>query len=153
MTESKQKKIWIDNDACPKRIREIIFKASMRKKIPVKIVANSYMHPPKGIEVEMIVVNEGFDAADNYIAEKVAMHDLVITADIPLADRVITSGATALSPHGELYDQASIQERLAMRNLMAELRSAGEVRGGKGEFGDKDIKQFAAAFDRIIAKF
>jgi len=153
MSETMKNKIWIDNDACPKRIREIIFKAGMRKKIPIKIVANSYMHPPKGLDVEMIVVNDGFDAADNYIAENVAKDDLVITADIPLADRVISSGATALSPHGELYDQASIQERLAMRNLMAELRSAGEVRGGKGEFGDRDVKLFAAVFDRIIANF
>ncbi len=151
--EKTQKTLWIDNDACPKRIREVIYKAAIRKKFPVKIVANSYTHPPRGVDAEVICVNDSFDAADDHIVEKVVKDDLVITADIPLADRVITKGAVALSPHGELYDQANIQERLAMRNLRQELRSAGEIRGGKGAFSDKDVKRFATAFDRIMARF
>jgi uncharacterized protein len=148
-----QKTLWIDNDACPKRIREVIYKAAIRKNIPVKIVANSYTHPPRGVNAEVICVNDAFDAADDHIVEMVKADDLVITADIPLADRVITKGAVALSPHGEIYNKANIQERLAMRNLRQELRSAGEIRGGKGAFSDKDVNRFAKEFDRLMAKF
>lgn len=144
-------KILIDNDACPRRIRDLIFKAGHRLGVHIKVVANSYMHPPRGHDVEMIVAGSGFDAADDLIVEKVDSGDIVITADVPLADRVIEKGGVALSPHGRLFDAESIKEQLAMRNLAQELRSAGEIRGGPKEFGASDINKFAGAFDRLLA--
>ena len=143
--------IWIDNDACPRKVREIIYRASERRSIPLKIVANSYSHPPTST-AEVITVSDKFDAADDYIAENVAAVDIVITADVPLADRVVEKGAVALSPHGRLFTAESIKEQLTMRNLSQELRSAGEIHGGPSPFGPNDIKRFAGAFDRLIAK-
>src|SRR5690606_10443073 len=142
---------WIDNDACPRRSRELVFKAGKRVSVPIKVVANSYMHPPRGVDVEMVVRDRGFDAADDYMANNIQPDDLVITEDVPLAARVIEGGGVALSPHGRMFDAESIQEQLAMRNLRQELRSAGEIRGGPSEFGAADINKFAAAFDRWLA--
>ena len=143
-------KIWIDNDACPKRIRELIFKAAKRLDISVNIVANSYMHPPAGVKANVITVSGAFDAADNYIAENVEEGDLVITADVPLADRVVQQKATALSPRGKLFDSHSIKEHLALRNLRNELLGAGTVQGGPPEFDTRDVNKFAQAFDKIV---
>ena len=142
-------KIWIDNDGCPKIVRELVFRTGGRLGIKTSAVANSYMRVPPGPLYEMITVPGSFDAADDYIATHVAAGDLVITADVPLADRVVGAGATALSPHGEVFDAQNIKERLAMRNLLAELRSGGEVSGGPPPYGDGDKKRFADALDRL----
>jgi uncharacterized protein YaiI (UPF0178 family) len=143
--------IWIDNDACPRRIREIIFKAGKRVGVKIMVVANSYMHPPAGQDVEVKVVGGEFDAADNYIAETVERGDLVITADVPLAGRVVERGAVAISPRGRLFTAESIKEQLAIRNLSQELRSGGELVGGPKAIDNQDINRFAAAFDKLLA--
>ncbi len=142
--------IWIDNDACPQRIREVVFKAADRMNLPIHVVANSYMKLP-GV-AKITIVGSEFDAADNYIAEHVQANDLVITADIPLADRVVTAGAVAVSPKGEIFDASSVKEKLAFRNLSQELRSGGSLTGGPPPFSDKDLKNFAMAFDKSLQK-
>ncbi len=142
--------IWIDNDACPRRIRELIFEGSKRSKVPVKVVGNRYMHPPAGFDVQVICVTGDFDAADNHIAEHVEADDIVITADIPLADRVVTKGAIALDPRGRIYDASSVKEALAMRNLRQELRSGGELMGGPSGFDTQDVKKFAGELNKLL---
>ena len=144
--------VWIDNDGCPVRIREIVFKAAARVGFPLKIVANRYMHPPRGVNAEVIVAGSGFDAADDHIAEQVAAGDIVITADVPLAARIVDQQAIALSPSGRLFDAESIKEQLAMRNLRQELRGAGIIKGGGKPLGDQEVHRFAAAFDRLVAR-
>lgn len=152
-TDSKRLPIlWIDNDACPRRVREVIYKAAERLQIKVMIVGNSYMKPPGGFPCEIIVVGSEFDAADNYIAENVIANDLVITSDVPLADRVCTASAVAISHKGDVFDGASIKEKLAIRNLSNELRSGGSISGGPPAFSDHDLKKFAASFDRHMQK-
>jgi uncharacterized protein YaiI (UPF0178 family) len=117
-------KIWIDADACPRVIKEIIFRASERLSLPVLLVANKSLSKHNSILVESIVVADGFDVADDYIAEHAAPEDLVITADIPLAARIVANGGVALDPRGELYTEENVGERLSMRDLMMELRSS-----------------------------
>ncbi len=145
-------KIFIDNDACPRKVRDIVFKAGDRLSIPIVIVANSYMHPPPGFDIRMITVNGDFDAADDRIVTEAEAGDLVITADIPLADRVVSKGAHALNPRGESYTPENIKEKLGMRDLAQELRSAGDLRGGPKPLGPKEIQAFASSFDRLLAK-
>lgn len=144
--------IWIDNDGCPKLTRDIVFKAALRVKWPVVVVGNSWMRLPEDPLIRIIVESSGFDAVDDRIVSEVGANDLVITADVPLAARVVAKKALALSPRGELFDERSIAERLSMRNLMQELRSAGEVKGGHGTFNDNDKKKFADAFDRLLSQ-
>lgn len=148
----QQVTIWIDADACPRAVKEIIYKASARLKIPVKLVANSPMFIPQNGFTELILVPSGFDVADAHIAEMVASTDLVITSDIPLASLIVGKNATALNPKGELYTSESIGERLAVRNLMTEIRSSGEFVGGSKPYSDQDKKAFASAFDRTLTK-
>lgn len=144
--------IWVDNDACPKRIRDIIFKASEKRRIPVKLVANQGMRLPPLQFVEMICVSQGFDKADDHIVESIAKTDLVITNDIPLADRIVSKGGYAINPKGKLFDKHSIKEHLAMRNLSEELRSAGGHTGGPRSLSEVDVREFAASFDRMLTK-
>lgn len=118
-------KIWIDADACPKVIKEVIFKFSNRLKIPVCLVANSYMNIPHDNLITFVKVDSGADMADMYIAENASGEDLVITADIPLAGEVVHKGILAINPRGELYDEESIGERLSMRDFMKDLRDSG----------------------------
>ena len=145
-------KIWIDNDGCPGMVRDLVCRAAVRTKRPLLIVGNTWSRVPESEWIQLIVAAGGFDAVDDHIVDGVGGGDLVITADIPLASRVVQKQAQALSPRGEIYDVQSIAERLAMRNLMAELRSAGEVRGGHGMLNKSDHKKFADAFDRLLAK-
>ena len=142
--------IWIDNDGCPRIVRDMIFKAAQRVQWPVQVVGNSWMRILDDPLFKMIVVSGGFDAVDDHIAAKVGANDLVITADVPLASRIVSKDAVALSPRGDVFDSKSISERLAMRNLMQELRSAGEIKGGHGTFNESDKKKFADAFDRLL---
>ena len=141
--------IWIDNDGCPRVVRELVFKAASRIQCRLLVVGNSWMRIQESPLFEMIVVPGGFDAVDDYIASHVEPMNLVITADVPLAARIVERKSIALSPHGDIFDANNIAEKLSMRNLMQELRSAGEVRGGHGTFDGSHKQKFANAFDRL----
>ncbi len=144
--------IWIDNDGCPRETRELVLKQAEKRRIMTYVVGNSYMRLPISPLLRLEVVPSGPDAADDLIAERAEAGDLVITADIPLAARVVAKGAQALSPRGEVYDSASIGQRLAVRNLMHDLRATGEIIGGGSSMGTADRKRFADALDRQLAK-
>lgn len=133
-------------------IKEIIFRASERLELPVVLVANKSLSKHHSRLVESIVVVDGFDVADDYIAEHAAPEDLVITADIPLAARVVAKGGAALDPRGELYTEENVGERLSMRDLMMELRAGGLVQGGPAQFSLTDRQRFASSLDRLLTK-
>ncbi len=145
-------KIWIDADACPAPVKVIVYRASQRVKAPVTLVANHRARTPSSPLITVIQVNQGFDAADDYIVERATASDLVITADIPLAARLVARGIPALDPRGELYTADNVQERLALRNLKEELRSAGGVSGGPAPYHDRDKQAFANSLDRWLAR-
>ena len=151
MPKHKPHKIWIDADACPKAVKEIIFKASHRWNIPIILVANSYQFIPQNDLIKLIVVDKGFDAADQHIVDQIEMHDLVITADIPLAAQVLKKKAIALNPRGEIYNANTIGSILSMRDFMKELRDAGIVTSGPATFGSKDIKKFADSLNKLLS--
>ncbi len=144
--------IWVDADACPVVIKEIIFRAAERLQISTTLVANQMLRTPPSRFIRAIQVPSGFDVADAHIVEQLAAGDLVITADIPLASLVIERGAHALNPRGELYSTANIQEILTMRNFMDELRGAGVETGGPAAFSLADRQSFANQLDRFLAK-
>ena len=144
--------IWVDADACPGVIKEIIFRAAERLQISTTLVANQMLRTPPSRFIRAIQVPSGFDVADAHIVEQLAAGDLVITADIPLASLVIERGAYALNPRGELYTTANIQEILTMRNFMDELRGAGVETGGPAAFSLADRQSFANQLDRFLAK-
>jgi len=154
MTDSKLKtvKIWVDADACPKVIKEVIFKTSFRLKIPTCLVANSFMSVPSGGLISSIQVDQGADVADQYIVEHVKENDLVITADIPLAAFIVEKGSMAINPRGELYTEENISERLSMRDFMQDLRDNGVTTGGPSPFGPKDKELFTNSLNRILTK-
>jgi uncharacterized protein len=145
-------KIWIDADACPRVIKDMVFRASERLKVPVCLVANNDLSKAHTQFVTSVRVKSGFDVADDYIAEHAGASDLVITADIPLAARIVENGGVALDPRGELYTEENVGERLSMRNLMQELRADGLVQGGPGQFSLTDRQRFASAMDRLLTK-
>jgi uncharacterized protein YaiI (UPF0178 family) len=144
--------LWVDADACPGAVKEIIFRAAERRKIQTTLVANQMLRTPPSRYIRAIQVPQGFDVADAHITAGVAAGDLVVTADLPLAAAVIERGAHALNPRGELYTRANISERLGMRNFMEELRSAGIETGGPQAFGPADRQAFANALDRFLAR-
>lgn len=146
-------KIWIDADACPRVIKEIVFRASERLGLPVMLVANKSLAKHDTRLVQSVVVADGFDVADDYIAEHAAAEDLVITADIPLAARVVANGGVALDPRGELYTEETVGERLSVRDMMMELRAGGLVQGGPSQFNLVDRQRFASSLDRILTRF
>ena len=143
-------KIWIDADACPKAIKEILYRAAERTQVPVTLVANQYLHAPPHISV--IQVADGFDVADAKIVELCTAGDLVVTADIPLAALVIEKGAFALNPRGELYDSGNIGPVLSMRDFMDVMRGGlmEQGSGGPPAFNQKDRQKFAAALDKFL---
>lgn len=145
-------KIWVDADACPRVIKEIVFRASERLQVEVCLVANKALTKHNSRFVTSVVVPEGPDVADDYIAGHATSRDLVITADIPLAARIVESGGVAIDPRGELYTEENIGERLSVRDLMQELRGEGLVQGGPGQFGLVDRQRFASAFDRTLTR-
>ena len=145
-------KIWIDADACPRVIKEMVYRASLRLQIAVCLVANSDLSRATTGLISSVRVTDGFDVADDYIAKHAAPSDLVITADIPLAARIVEKGGVALDPRGELYTEENVGERLSMRNLMQELRAEGLVHGGPGQFGLTDRQRFASALDRLLTR-
>ena len=145
-------KIWVDADACPVVIKEILFRAATRTGIVTTLVANKLLYVPPSPNIHAMQVEKGFDVADNKIVELLEAGDLVITADIPLAALVVAKGGFALNPRGEFYTTANIAERLAMRNLMDELRGNGMELGGPATFSNSDRQAFAAELDRFLAR-
>lgn len=146
-------KIYIDADACPQAVKQILFKAAIRTNHPLILVANKSIYAPQNPLIKVVRVMSGADIADNYIAEHVQVDDLVITADIPLANRVIDKHAVALNPRGEFYTKENIKERLSTRDFLHDLRSSGITTGGPKPLDQKDIRIFANALDRYLAKF
>ena len=144
-------RIWIDADACPGPVRDIVFRASRRVGVPVTLVANRPLPLPRSPLITAIRVGPGFDEADHVLAGQAEPGDLVITADIPLAARLVARGVAALNPRGELYTAENIQERLALRDLKEELRAAGVTTGGPRPFDHRDKQAFANSLDRWLA--
>lgn len=145
-------KIWVDGDACPKGIKEILYRVAVRTKMSVIFVANQYLHLPQSEYIDMVQVGEGADIADDEIAKRCATEDLVITADIPLAARIVEKGSLALDPRGTLYNKNNIKQILSMRNFMDELRGSGVETGGPNGFSAKDNQKFANELDRLLAQ-
>jgi uncharacterized protein YaiI (UPF0178 family) len=143
--------IWVDADACPKVIKEILFRAAQRVRVPLILVANRPLRTPPSPLVRTIHVGAGFDVADLEIVRRVECEDLVVTADIPLASEVLKRGAHAINPRGELYTPDNIQERLAIRNMMDELRGAGIETGGPAALNQGDRQVFANQLDRLLS--
>ena len=145
--------IWVDADACPNVIKDILFRAAERTQTRITLVANQHIQKPSSKLIKAVKVGQGFDVADNYIVQEVTESDLVITADIPLAAEVIEKGAHALNPRGELYDRDNIKQRLSMRNFMEEMRSTGENLGGPPPLNQSDRQKFANALDQLLTKY
>mgnify|MGYP001765922503 CR=1 FL=1 len=145
-------KIWVDADACPVVIKEILFRVANRTQIVLTLVANQMLRVPPSPWIKALQVPGGFDVADQRIAAEVEAGDVVITADIPLAAQVIAKGATVIDPRGNLLTDANIQERLTMRNFMEGLRSSGIETGGPSAISSADRQQFANQLDRLLAK-
>lgn len=149
-------RIWIDNDACPGIIREMVFAAAQRCSLAVIVVGNSQPRVPPGDLFSAVRVPGGFDAADDHIANEVGAGDLVITSDVPLASRIVAKGAIGLNAQGTIFDASSIGDLLATRNLMQELRSGNMIGmpsgGGPPPFDAKSKKRFADSLDRVVAK-
>lgn len=144
--------VWVDADACPRVIKEIVFRASQRLGLAVRLVANNKLTKHDNGLISSIVVDSGFDVADDYIVEHCAPTDLVITADIPLAARIVAVGGVALDPRGEIYTEENVGERLSMRDLMMELRSGGLAQGGPGQFSLTDRQRFASSLDSLLTR-
>ena len=145
-------RIWIDADACPGPVRDIVFRASRRVGAPVTLVANRPLQLPRSPLIAAVRVGPGLDEADHYLAREAGVDDLVITADIPLAARLVARGVAALNPRGEMYSTENIQERLALRDLKEELRSAGTATGGPMPYHNRDKQAFANGLDRWLAR-
>jgi uncharacterized protein YaiI (UPF0178 family) len=152
IADTQHHQIWIDADACPKVIQTILFRAAERTRTSVTLVANKTLRIPSSPYIKAIQVAGGFDEADNYICRELQPGDLVITADIPLAAEAITKGGHALNPRGEFYNTDNIRERLAVRNLLDELRGSGIVSGGPPAFTHGDRQAFANQLDRFLTK-
>ena len=145
-------KIWVDADACPIVVKEILFRAAERAHMQVILVANQTMRSPSSAYIQSVQVAAGFDVADNYIVQNMGQGDLVITADIPLAAEVIEKGGKVISPRGEALTTENIRSRLSMRNFMEEMRSSGQVTGGPPPLSKRDRQIFANALDRLLSK-
>lgn len=145
-------KIWVDADACPIVIKDILYKAAERTQTELILVANQPLRVPGSRYIKSIQVQPGFDVADNEIVKLVEKNDLVITSDIPLADEVIEKGGQALSPRGELYTASNIKSRLNIRDFMDTMRASGEHTGGPAPLNQSDRQQFANHLDRILQK-
>jgi uncharacterized protein YaiI (UPF0178 family) len=145
-------KIWVDADACPKVIKDILYRAAERKKVTLTLVANKLLKVPTSRYIKSIEVPAGFDVADNEIIKMVEPGDLVITADIPLAAEVIAHGAYALDPRGELYTETNVNSRLNIRDFMDTLRASGINTGGPAVLNQSDRQAFANELDRFLVK-
>lgn len=144
--------IWVDADACPVVVKDILFRAAERTGVPLTLVANQPLKIPAAAHITQLQVAAGFDVADNEIVKRAQQNDLVITADIPLAAEVIAKGAHALNPRGELYSPDTIRAKLNMRDFMDTLRSSGIHTGGPPPLNQSDRKAFASQLDKLLAK-
>lgn len=144
--------IWIDADACPKAIKDILFRTSKRLQVALVLVANQSMHIPNSDLIRIITVPHGADIADNRIIDEMSANDIVITGDIPLAARVVEKRGIAIGTRGELFDDNSVQSRLASRNLMEQFRAAGMETSGPKPQNNKDIQAFANQLDRTVTR-
>ena len=145
-----QLRILVDADACP--VKDEIYRVAERHKVPVSVVSNAPFRVPTGPLVERVVVSAGFDAADDWIAERAGQGDVVVTADVPLASRGVKAGAAVIAPNGKAFDANSIGMALATRNLLHELRGSGEITGGPKPFAPRDRSEFLSALDRAIVR-
>jgi uncharacterized protein YaiI (UPF0178 family) len=145
-------RIWIDADACPGEIKELLYRAAKRRKIQVTLVANQALRTAVSEFIDCMVVPGGMNVADRHIVELLQPGDLVVTADVPLAADVVAKGGQALDPRGQLYTEANVGERLAVRNLLDELRGGGLIMGGPANFSARDRQAFANQLDRWLAK-
>ncbi|MFI3197383.1 MAG: YaiI/YqxD family protein [Methylococcaceae bacterium] len=144
--------IWVDADACPKAIKDILFRVAERTKITTTLVANQFLQTPPSRYIKLLQVASGYDVADNEIVKSLSAGDLVITGDIPLAFEVICKGGHALNPRGERYTQDTIKERLSMRDFMDTLRGSGIDTGGPAALNSKDIQTFANQLDKFLVQ-
>ncbi|MFG1175666.1 YaiI/YqxD family protein [Erwiniaceae bacterium CAU 1747] len=142
--------VWVDADACPKVIKEVLYRAAEREQVMVTLVANQSLSVPPSRFLRTLRVASGFDVADNEIVRRVEAGDLVITADIPLAAEVMEKGAVALNPRGERYSEATIRERLTMRDFMDTLRASGVQTGGPSTLSQRDRQAFANELDKWL---
>jgi uncharacterized protein YaiI (UPF0178 family) len=145
-------KLWIDSDACPRPVKEVVFRAGERLDLEIVVVANSYQNLPRTGRVKFVQVEKHLDAADAYIVQNLEVEDVIITADVPLAGLVVEKGAVAINPRGELYTAANVSERLSIRNFMQDLRSFGAQTGGPASYSDRDKHKFASTLDAILQK-
>ncbi len=145
-------KIWIDADACPGAVKDILYRASDKRGVEITLVANMFMRIHRSPLVDLIVVEAGPDIADDRIVELVEEGDLVITEDIPLAARVVEKNAFCITPHGQELSSSNIGERLSTRNFMQDLRGAGVETGGPAQFSQKDRQKFANQLDRLLTR-
>jgi uncharacterized protein YaiI (UPF0178 family) len=146
-------KIWVDGDACPRAIKQILYRAAIKRQIQLIIVANHLLNIPPSQFIRRVMVEQGFDRADQYILSQIQNQDLVITADIILADYVISQHAFALSPRGALFSKNNMKQILSMRNLNESLRESGLIRGGPDTLSAKEIQDFSNHLDKIITQF
>ncbi|PUA29653.1 MAG: DUF188 domain-containing protein [Cellvibrio sp. 79] len=145
--------IWVDGDACPKVVKEILFRAAHQRQIPLTLVANQYIAVPASPFIKSLQVSSGFDVADNHIVDSLQANDLVITADIPLAADALAKGAAVINPRGQEYTRENIGARLNMRDFMETMRASGTVmKDGPPPFSQQDRQTFANALDRWIAR-
>lgn len=142
--------IWVDADACPTVIKDILYRAAERKKLPLVLIANQPLRTPPSPYISSLVVSKGFDEADNEIVRRTQAGDLVITADIPLAAEVLAKGGLALNPRGELYSSDTIKQKLTMRDFMETLRASGIQSGGPASLNQSDRQAFANQLDKIL---
>ena len=145
-------KIWVDADACPGVIKDVLFRVAKRCEIEVTLVANMSLHTPSSPFIDSIVVSAGADVADAKIAQSTQPGDIVVTADIPLAALVVEAGGIVIDPRGELYTEQNIGARLQARNLMEQLRSSGMETGGPPPFNNRNKQEFANQLDKLLVK-
>lgn len=145
-------RIWVDADACPNTIKDVLFRAAKRTETTLILVANAYLTTPGSPFITTVRVEQGFDRADDYIVQHMVANDLVITADIPLAAHVVANQGVALNPRGEIYTENNIKQRLGLRDMMENIRGSGVNIGGPPTFSVKEKTAFANALDRILAK-
>ena len=145
-------RIWVDADASPRDVKDVVFRAANRTGVPVSLVANKSMFTPAGEQISMVRVSGGPDAADDHIATHAERGDIVITADIPLAARLVPGGVVVIDPRGELLDEENIGERLSVRDFMSEIRDSGVSTGGPRPYGARDKQHFASALDAALTR-
>ncbi|MEE2960931.1 MAG: YaiI/YqxD family protein [Myxococcota bacterium] len=143
-------KIWIDADACPKPVKEIVLRASERRQVPVTFVANQFIPTPNVDWITSVQVPQGMDVADNYIVQHLSPEDLVVTQDVPLAAEVVEKGAMAISNHGVTWTEENVREKLSLRDFFTEAREAGIMTGGPTPYDNKAKQAFANALDRWL---